>query len=85
MEQKFPIKILIFETTKYQLQRETKDLCKLFLNYFPGTKGFDNRREIYILSIFFTFEGFKSWIFDKNGLEKLKKGICTRQNRVTKL
>ena len=52
MEQKFPIKILIFETTKYQLQRETKDLCKLFLNYFPGTKGFDNRREIYILSFY---------------------------------
>ena len=28
---------------------------------------------------------FKSSIFDKNGLEKLNRGICTWQNRVTKL
>ena len=29
----------------------------------------------------FDFEGFKSSIFDKNGIEKLSRGICTWQNK----
>ena len=49
----------------------------------PKTKK--NSTYFFFPRLFFTFEGFKSSIFDKNGLEKLKRGICTRHNRVTKL
>ena len=49
------------------------------------TKNQEKLNKHFFLSLFLTFEGFKSSIFGKNGLEKLKRGVCKRHNRVAKL